>query len=581
MLGQALLLLATTSAASGAERAAGTYALRGSSSGATVVATTGSTAWVASAVEARVRPLAGTAGSIGLVMHQQDAANHYLFLVSTKSTALMIYRNVGGNYTLLGQTPHLTLGEMIGNEYALRGEADGAGNLTILWDGVPRLTVTDTTFASGSAGLRAWSMTADFDDVRVEDAGGATLLYDDFEDGDAAGWNAGSAWSVVSNGGGGMAMPPPMFDTGFDGGNGEVTFVDLPNWTVHLRPELKGSSPYRAWFYFKVSNLSDARETRFTFPGTSFFTQPWYSYDDEHWSALPALGGGLFGTTFSEDEVWIAHSIPYDTRHQDRLIDDLTRAPRPVTLRAFLGPRVRVTTLATSEGGRAIPLIEITAPAAGPAELAARRGIWILGRQHAWEASGSWMVDGLARWLVSSDPRADALLERARVFLVPIVDVDSVVLGASGKDQAPIDFNRDWRAAPHWNAVRAAARATAAQAAHGSYDLFIDSHCPGSSTTFLAVQPQIMVSVEYWQRFQALRAAFVQTAQASSHPYTGAVSEWGPSYHPLWYQMSFWHQYTTHPELKLSITLETATGSAVGYRQLSRALGRALNGWFP
>lgn len=542
--------------AAAAERpATGTYVYRGSSAGSAELASTGSPTWSAGAVEARIRPLAGASGSLGLVMHYQDPANHYLFLVSTNSTALMIYKAVGGSYVLLGSTPHLTLEEMLGNEYVLRGEDDGDGNLTILWDGVPQLTVTDETFSSGAVGLRAWAMTADFDDVRVEDRQGFTLFADDFEDGHADGWAAGQAWRVVESGPGGEPMPVPVLDTGFEGGNGELTFVDPQSWTIHVQPEMVGSSPYRAWFYFTLSNLSGLRPTTIVFQNVDFFTRPWYSYDRVHWYPL-AGSGSTYSITFAGEPVWMAHSIPYLTSHLADLETDVA------------GPAVEARTLATSEGGRPVRVLRITAPG----EPGGRCGVWLLARQHAWEASGSWVADGLVRWLTSGDPAAVELRHRAVVHVVPIVDVDNVVSGGSGKNQAPVDFNRDWRDAPYWRTIGRAIDVIEAMAAESSYDLFIDSHCPGSSGSFLAVQPEKTVSTEYWARFQEFR----QRLAASTTAYTGSWVEWGASYDPLWYRMSFWHQYFEHPELELSLTLETAVGPRAAYRDLARGLGNTL-----
>ncbi len=42
--------------------------------------------------------------------------------------------------------------------------------------------------------------------------------------------------------------------------------------------------------------------------------------------------------------------------------------------------------------------------------------------------------------------------------------------------------------------------------------------------------------------------------------------------------MSFWHQFDTHPELDLSLTLETAVGSRDSYRSLARGLGLTIHG---
>lgn len=559
LIASAVLLCGSTVVA---RESVGEYTYRGSASGLSLT-TAGLASWTPRSVEAVVHPLAGAAGSAGVVLHYADAANHYLFLVSTNSAALMIYKSVGGTYTLLGSEPFPV---PFGEDHVLRGEDAGGGTLNLYWDGVLELTVTDTTFTSGRVGLRVWNMTVDFDDVLVKDSGGATLLFDDFEDGNAEGWNPGAGWSVVRHGG--PAMPVPAIATGFEGGNGELTLVDPATWTVNVRPELKGSSPYRAWFYFKLSNVSSAQPTNVVFENASFFTRPYYSYDDESWLPFPSGVGNTFTTTFTSDPVWIAHSIPYLPRHEEELIADL---------QAAAGPAVRVSTLATSEGGLPVKRLRITAPGTGRA----KRGVWIVARHHAWEASGSWIADGLARWLVSGDPQAVNLLLKADLHVVPIMDVDNVVLGGSGKDQSPVDFNRDWRSTPHWNAVGAAIDAIDSFAASRPYDLFIDSHCPGSSSTFLAVQPSTMVSADYWQTFLEFRQLLISTAGSAALPYTGSYTEWGPTYHPLWNQMSFWHQYDNHPELRLSLTLETQTSSLQGYRELSAGLGRAIEHFLP
>jgi hypothetical protein len=308
-----------------------------------------------------------------------------------------------------------------------------------------------------------------------------------------------------------------------------------------------------------MSNLSPAQPTRIEVEGASFFTGPWYSYDQVQWLPLPAAGGA-WQASFTQDPVWIAHSIPYLPAHEQELAADTA------------GPLAAWSTLATSEGGRPIDLVRVTAPG----DPAGRRLVWLVARQHAWEASGSWVADGLVRWLTSTDPSAALLRREAVVRVVPIADEDNVVLGGSGKDQQPIDVNRDWREGPHWNVVREAIAAIDQTAAAGDYELFIDSHCPGSASTFLAVQPQGMVPASYWQEFTAFRQYLVAATAGGALPYTGATSQWGPSYHPLWYQMSFWHQFTQHPDLRLSLTLETQAATSAGYADLGAGLGRAI-----
>ena len=536
------------------------YCYRGAAGGTETFAVTGERTWAPRSVEARVRPLGGEAGSTGIVLHYQDSSNLYLFLYGTGSAALRIYRKTGGVYTLLASTP---LVAPLGEEHVMRAETDGGGLLQLYWDDVLRLSAPDATFDAGQIGLRVWNMTADFDDVVVEDAGGSPLFTDDFDDGNAAGWNAGSGWTIVAQSG--SPMPEPAFDTDFEGGNIHVMLVDPPTWSVHVTPELRGTSPYRAWFYFRMTNLSAAQPTNLVFADVDFFTRPYYSYDNIHWTEFPAPSGSMYSVTFTQDPVWIAHSIPYTTSHEQALIADLQ------------GPYVEMSVIATSEGGRPIHRLTITAPDGLPG----KRGVWFVARQHAWEASASWIADGLGRWLASPDPQAARLRAKAVVNLVAIMDVDQVALGGSGKDQLPIDFNRDWRSTPHWNAVRATIEAIDAFAAAGPYDLFIDAHCPGTASTFLYVQPDSMVSPEYWQRFEEFRQILVANAGSGPLPYSGQYSQVGPTYDPLWNQISLWHQYAAHPELELSLGLETQASSHAGYQGLAEGIGRAFDDFLP
>jgi hypothetical protein len=86
------------------------------------------------------------------------------------------------------------------------------------------------------------------------------------------------------------------------------------------------------------------------------------------------------------------------------------------------------------------------------------------------------------------------LLKLADLVVVPIVDVDNVVVGGAGKDQEPVDFNRDWcplgqvarnetgALCQHWNAIKDSIAAIRNAMSSGRYDnlIFVDSHSPGN-----------------------------------------------------------------------------------------------------
>jgi hypothetical protein len=160
------------------------------------------------------------------------------------------------------------------------------------------------------------------------------------------------------------------------------------------------------------------------------------------------------------------------------------------------------------------------------------------------------------------------------------MDPDNVILGGSGKDQDPIDLNRDWRSTPYWNVIRNVISAIDSVATAESYDLFFDSHCQGPET-FLYVQRQSMVPPPYWTRFQEFVQVLVEHAESGSIPYSGGYLELGPEYHPLWNQISIWHQYNVHPGLRLSLAFETQVAPLDGYRSWAEAIGRAFNDFLP
>ena len=536
------------------------FSYRGSASGSETLTTTGDPAWDTRSVEARMRLNTGGTAASGLVLHYANSQSYYLFLYSFNSTALMIYKRDGG-YSLLASVPFTAA---VGEEHVMRAEGDDLGNLRLLWDGIERVSVTDTQYSSGEVGLRVWGQSVDFDDVLVEDSSGATLLFDDFEDGNASGWTAGTGWNVLGPGTG--TMPVPQLETGFTGGNGLLTGTDLQSWTVWVTPELKGSSPYRSWFYFKLSNVSAAQPTTVVVQNSGWLVRPSYSYDNQSWQQFPPGAGGAFSMTFTSDPVWIAHTTPYLPAHLQQLIQDVQ------------APHAQASLLTTSEAGNAVPLLTLTDTNA----LQSKSAIWLVARQHAWEASGSWVADGLVRWVASDAPAARRLRRKTVVYVVPIMDVDNVLLGGSGKDQQPIDINRDWSATPNWLAVQSAISAIDASAQALPYGLFIDSHCPGpGGSPVLYVQPSSMVSPSYWARFLEFRQLLSSTAGGGAFPYVGAYSTaFGPGYHPLWYQMSFWHQFNAHPEARLSLTLETPISSTLGYTDLGAGLGAALDLFF-
>jgi hypothetical protein len=104
--------------------------------------------------------------------------------------------------------------------------------------------------------------------------------------------------------------------------------------------------------------------------------------------------------------------------------------------------------------------------------------VWIIARQHAGETPASFTVEGLLERLGNPCGMVLEALHDTAVHVVPMVDVDGVEAGWFGKDQVPIDFNRDWRRSPSHPATRAMIEQIRASRLQAPITLALDLHAP-------------------------------------------------------------------------------------------------------
>ncbi|MEX0758551.1 MAG: carboxypeptidase family protein, partial [Tistlia sp.] len=100
---------------------------------------------------------------------------------------------------------------------------------------------------------------------------------------------------------------------------------------------------------------------------------------------------------------------------------------------------------------------------------------WVIARQHPGETMASWCVEGLLeRLLDPQDAVSRALLQRATLHLVPLMNPDGAAAGHIRSNAAGTDLNRAWRnatpeASPEVWFVRERMKAT-------GVSLFLDVH---------------------------------------------------------------------------------------------------------
>ena len=258
-----------------------------------------------------------------------------------------------------------------------------------------------------------------------------------------------------------------IVNSSFEGGNGIATFTNTANNEVHIASELKGGDTKNIVYYVQISGLNPAMQLTLQVNATWSGHEVVYSYDNINWTRSTKTNLNNFKIPLTSDIVYVAHSYPHT---YSNMIADVNAIS---TL-----PFVTVSNLAISEGGRAVKLLRISddcEPDAG------KELIWVFGRMHAFENPGSLSVQGMINYFVSNNPTAKRLRKEAIIYVVPMMDVDMAFNGGSGKDQTPVDYNRDWgtiTGPSHWNAVNAAKALMNSTAAQNNFSVFFDSHSP-------------------------------------------------------------------------------------------------------
>jgi Zinc carboxypeptidase/Cytosolic carboxypeptidase N-terminal domain len=307
-----------------------------------------------------------------------------------------------------------------------------------------------------------------------------------------------SAFFVAMLGGCAAASHQVTFDTNFEGGSlGRVERLSDTEFRCHVegQEDERGRNRQASWYYFRLDHLDDTRAIKLT------LTDLVGEYNDRP-GAVPA--GPDILPVYSENgrtwrhvdrgqwddgkkemiitlhprgrTLWIAHVPPYTPADLDRLLADVRRHPHAL-----------VEVIGKSVQGRDLHMVTITEPQTPDA---AKRSLFLMSRQHAWEAGTSYVAEGAIRFLVSDDPSA-AQLRRDNIFrFIPMVDVDGCATGKVRFNANGYDVNRHWdqvdlrrpeflRKMPEiWYAkkaiVEAAAPATGGR--RGGIDLLVNLH---------------------------------------------------------------------------------------------------------
>ena len=245
---------------------------------------------------------------------------------------------------------------------------------------------------------------------------------------------------------------PISISTDFEGGNlGSIRQLSKTHWECALAGESDADDRNRqaSWYYFRIDGakgqpltieLTDlVGEYNYKYgshPVTSE-TRPVISYDRSHWQHLSGqqVQWNQTDTTLrltftpERDTIWVAHIPPYTTEPLQQLLD---------TYQGY--PSVVLRPIGYTPQGRPLQLMTVTNPAVA---LDRKKVVWLMARQHSWEAGTSYVMDAALRYLLDS-AQGQALLDSIVFQIIPMGDPDGVARGGVRFNAFGHDLNRNW-----------------------------------------------------------------------------------------------------------------------------------------
>lgn len=305
----------------------------------------------------------------------------------------------------------------------------------------------------------------------------------------------------------------------FENGNVELISTNDSLNHVFIRPSLEtDSNTTRCWFNFGLTGFDTSKtcSVEIEYVHRVMAPQnPVYSFDMKTWfrisTSFTENKSVQFTTKFTDDTVFIATGYPYTYSKMIEFVDSIAQ-----------NKYVDTSTLVVSEGGLNVPLLII-----GDKNAKHKDVVWITGRQHAFETTMNYTMEGFIRFLISDEKKAKIMRKRTLVYIVPMVDVDNVFVGASGRMQKPVDFNRDWSLTPYWKAIKKIQELIIQTNDMYNYSVFLDFHStyPGAGRPIFGLFNEYTQSQAEYHRLKRFFSIFEKNAGYSLTEIKGAIDK--------------------------------------------------------
>ncbi len=377
--------------------------------------------------------------------------------------------------------------------------------------------------------------------------------------------------------------------TEFLNGGGSVSLVNRDPVTLRLKPHNQNDGGWgQVWWYFKLGGVSPGEEVTIQLeignPKISGISpKANYTYDQINWGLTNQgeykIVDGLdlfeYNHLVRNDEVWFAYDLPYTPHHYENQL--LPKAARDNSVAIF--------EFCKTVNGRSVQALTFRSSNKEDEKY----GIWLQARSHAFESGGSWVLHHLAEWLLSKDSKARALRELANITIIPIVDLDGVVEGRTGKMQEPYDHNRGWDQNPgQWPEIRSIKKRITESAHQNMTDMFIDFHGPGGESHPYFIVPVDEDLPKDHQRlnrarfFEVLEAKPLTDEMSKTQSMTQICFSARPSRINKGDSTSWVLKNASDNVVALAIevNMNTALSTIEGYRSEATVLGRAISDYF-
>jgi len=377
--------------------------------------------------------------------------------------------------------------------------------------------------------------------------------------------------------------------TDFLSGGGRIEISNENPIVLTVNAHKENSDAWsQLWWYFLVEGLEhgdtvtiDLRVSDQSYSGIT--EKVFFSYDQLVW-ALTDTGSrsernGDYYQTYTlkvkSNIVWFAYDLPYTSDSLHKLIRDHIHDTT----------NVEVISLSKSKNGRDVQGLKIH----NHHQSEPKYGIWLQARTHAFESGTSWVLNELVEWLVSNDPLAKALLECSMIYVFPIIDMDGVDEGRSGKNRLPYDHNRGWALdVSEWEETNQSKTLMRLMVDEDQFDLFIDFHGPGSDSSPYFIVPESSTLPHNKQSVN--RSAFFNVLGAKPIEHNLLKKQ---SMTNFFYSERFWdstvlnsrdwvlkHTNDRVVALTMEINMNTPLSTVEGYKEEAITLGRAIARYF-